>query len=269
MAIRSAREAGIPLLYKFRGLSKRHRIESIFRTHTLYWPAISELNDPFESKPRIVAPPIRSALDKRKAEGSVFELFRRQGMSRDEAKARSKAASLPGFLEKRAIEMTRKIPPALGAYRIYSLAGNCQSILLWSHYAEAHTGICLGFSTHKTDFGEAMEVYYSKNLATVDLFDREHETNLRAMALTKSDEWRYEQEFRLVSEEPTPSGMLPVNDHLYVFDPACLAEVIMGCNISTEDEDFVRTMVALSSSTIRLQKAVRSEHRFALDIVDA
>ena len=262
-------ETEIPRLYKFRGLSKKDRIESIFRAQTLYWPAISELNDPFESKPRIVFPPIRSALDKRKVEHSAFELFRRNGINREEAKARSKAASLPGFLEERAIEMTRKIPPALENYRIYSLAGNCHSILLWSHYAEAHTGICLGFSTHKTDFGEAMEVHYSKDLATLDLFDRKHETNLRVMALTKSDEWWYEHEFRLVSEEPTPSGMLPVNNHLYVFDPACLDEVIMGCNISTEDEVFVRKMVALSPSPIRLRKAIRSEYRFALDIVDA
>lgn len=269
MAIRSAREAGIPRLYKFRGLSRKDRIEQAFRSQILYWPAISELNDPFESKPRIVSPPIRSALDKRKVEHSAFELFRRNGMSREEAKARSKAASLPGFLDKRAIEITREIPPALEIYRIYSLAGNCQSILLWSHYAEAHTGICLGFSTHKTDFGEAMEVHYSKDLATVDFFDREHETNLRAMALTKSDEWRYEHEFRLVSQEPTPSGMLPVNNHLYVFDPACLTEVIMGCNISPEDEVFIREMVAFSPSPIKLRRAVRSEHRFELDIVDA
>lgn len=269
MAIRSAREAEIPRLYKFRGLSRRDRIEPIFRAQTIYWPAISELNDPFESKPRIVAPPIRSALDKRKCERLAFDLFRRHGMSRDEAKARSKAASSPGFLAERAIEMTRELPPALENYRVYSLAGNCQSILLWSHYAEAHTGICLGFSTCNTYFGDALEVHYSKDLATMDFFDRGDETNLRAMALSKSEEWRYEHEFRLVSQEPTPSGMLPVNDYLHVFDPACLVEVIMGCNISTEDEAFVREMVALSPSPIKLRKAIRSEHRFALDFVDA
>jgi hypothetical protein len=269
MAIRSAKEARIQRLYKFRTLSRRDRIEPIFCAQTLYWPAISELNDPFDSKPRIVTPPIRSVLDKRKVERSVFDLFRRHGMSHEEAKARSKAASLPGFLEERALEMTRQIPPAMEIYRIFSLAGNCRSILLWSHYAEAHTGICLGFSTHKTDFGEAMEVEYSQDLATLDLFDRAYETNLRAMVLTKSEEWRYEHEFRLVSEEPTPDGMITVLNHLYVFDSACLHEVIMGCNISPADEAFVREMVALSPSPIKLMRAVRSEHRFALDFIDA
>jgi hypothetical protein len=269
MAIRLASEAEVQRLYKFRGLSRRDRIEPIFRAQILYWPAISELNDPFESKPRIVAPPIRSALDKLKVERSVFDLFRRHGMSREEAKARSKAASLPGFLEEQVLEMSRQIPPAMEIYRIFSLAGNCQSILLWSHYAEAHTGICLGFSTHKTVFGEALEVAYQKNLAAIDLFDRTHETNLRAMALTKSEVWRYEHEFRLISEEPTPAGMIPIRNHFYVFDPSCLVEVVMGCNISPGDEAFVREMVAVSTSPIKLKRAVRSEHRFALDFVDA
>jgi hypothetical protein len=269
MAIRTASDAKVKALYKFRGLANRERLEQIFLHQALYWPAISELNDPFESRPRIVSPPIRNALEKLNIEHQAFSLLRRGGMERIEAKRRSKAASAPGFLDQRSAEMTRELPGALAVYRIFSLAANKHSILLWSHYADAHAGICLGFSTLGTDFGQALEVCYSKDLASLSFFERGHEENLLAMALTKSEDWRYEQEFRLVSQEPTPPGLFPVNNHWYTFRPDCLAEVTLGCNIQDRDEAFVRELVGSSPSPIKLLRAVKSEHKFALDFIDA
>lgn len=269
MAIRSARDVGIQRLYKFRGLTIRDRIEPIFRNQTLYWPGISELNDPFESRPQIVPPQMRNELEKRKVEWQAFALLRRNGMDRDEAKRRAKISTSPGFLQAKAAEMTLELPAALDKYRVFSLAGNCESILLWSHYAEAHTGICLGFSTDNQEFGDAIEVIYAKNLPTLEFLGRGNETNLIAMALTKSDEWKYEHEFRMLSQEPTLHGLPIVNDHKYNFCPEHLVEVVMGCNIKPVDEDFVREMVALSPTPIKIRKAIRSVHRFGVDIVDA
>lgn len=268
MNIRTAWKAGIHRLYKFRELSDRSRIESIFRDQALYWPSVSQLNDPFESKPRIVAPPIRNEIEKRKVERLAYELFRRHGLDREEAKRRAKASTMPGFLEKRAEEMTRELPPALEVYRIFSMAGNCESILLWSHYAKAHTGICLCFASDNQEFGEALEVSYSADLPAIAFFEQGLEANLRAMVLTKSQDWRYEHEYRLVSQEPTARGFFPVLDHRYNFRAKNLVEVIMGCNIAPDDEKFVREMVGLSPTPIKLRRAVRSLHRFALNFVD-
>src|ERR1035437_6005593 len=91
MAVRSARDNGITRLYKFRGLSKRERIEPIFRSQALYWPSFSELNDPFESKPIIAVPPMRTELEKHKVEKQAYSLLRRNdpNMDRREAKRRS------------------------------------------------------------------------------------------------------------------------------------------------------------------------------------
>lgn len=268
MAIRSAREAEVSRLYKFRGLSDRSKIEPIFRGQALYWPSVSQLNDPFESKPSIVAPPIRNEMEKLKVQRLTYELLRRQGMDRKEAKIRSKASARVGVLQECANEMTRELPAALEIYRIFSMAGNCHSILLWSHYAESHTGVCLVFSTDNQEFGDALEVTYSKDLATLDFFERGHEANLMAMVLTKSDEWKYEHEYRLISQEPTLHGLHLLNDHWYYFRPEHLVEVIMGCNIKPDDEVFIREMVGLSPTPIKLRKAARSLHRFALDIDD-
>ncbi len=269
MTIRSARDVGIQRLYKFRGLMCRDRIEPIFRDQTLYWPCISELNDPFESRPLVVPPQMRNELEKLKVKRQIFALLRRKGMDRAEAKRQAKTSTSPGFLQARAYEMTLELPVALDKYRVFSLAGNCESILLWSHYAEAHTGICLGFAIDNHEFGDAIEVIYAKDLPTLDFFERGDETNLKAMALTKSDEWKYEHEFRMVSQEPTIPGLPMVSDHKYKFSPEHLVEVVMGCNIKPVDEAFVREMVALSPTPIKIRRAIRSTHRFGVDIVDA
>lgn len=107
--------------------------------------------------------------------------------------------------------MTLELPAALDKYRVFRLAGNCESILLWSHYADAHTGICLGFSADNQEFGDAIEVIYAKDLPTLGFFKRGNEANLIAMALTKSDEWKYEHKFRMVSQEPTTVHRLGVD----------------------------------------------------------
>jgi hypothetical protein len=104
---------------------------------------------------------------------------------------------------------------------------------------------------------------------TLDFFERGNEANLKAMALTKSDEWKYEHEFRMVSQEPTIHGLPMVSDHKYKFSPEHLVEVVMACNIKPVDEVFVREMVALSPTPIKIRKAIRSTHRFGVDIVDA
>jgi len=268
MENRSAKGAGLHLLYKFRGLSNRERLEPIFRSQALYWPSISQLNDPFESRPRVIPPPMRNQLERLKVEKQVYDLCRRNGMARPEAKQHSKASTMPGFLQARADDMMSDLPSVLEMYRIFSLAGNCESILLWSHYAEAHTGICLGFVSDSQEFGQAIEVNYSCDLPSMDYFERDHEKTIATIALTKSIEWKYEQEFRLVSQEPTILGLPTVKDPWYCFRPEHLVEVIMGCNIKPVDESFVRDMVAAFPSPIKLRRAFRSTTRFGFEFVD-
>lgn len=268
MENRSAKKAGHLLLYKFRGLSNRERLEPIFRSQALYWPSISQLNDPFESRPRVIPPPMRNQLERLKVEKQAYDLYRRNGMARPNAKQHSKVLTMPGLLQARADEMMHDLPSVLEMYRIFSLAGNCESILLWSHYAEAHTGICLGFASDTQEFGQAIEVNYSCDLPNMDFFERDHEKIITTIALTKSKEWKYEQEFRLVSQEPTMCGLPIVKDHWYCFRPENLVEVIMGCNIKPTDENFVRDMVAACPSPIKLRRAVRSTIRFGFEFID-
>src|SRR5438876_4345329 len=51
---------------------------------------------------------------------------------------------------------------------IYSMTADPASLLIWSHYADAHKGICVEFSTGLWPFNLAWKVIYSSEYPVVD-----------------------------------------------------------------------------------------------------
>lgn len=113
-----------------------------------------------------------------------------------------------------------------------------RSPVMWTHYAEKHTGICLGFDIPEFRGSErllAPVIYAPERLAFLldsekDLYGIDAKFVL-AMLCTKSREWAYEQEYRTVAD-------LKIRDlvtgHYYVdFGPELqLREVIVGARNS-------------------------------------
>ena len=75
------------------------------------------------------------------------------------------------------------------------------SIRMWSYYAQAHEGICVGFDTKTRPFMAAMKVVYQNPDAPVDfasflLLDDPSELAAH-ISLRKATEWEFEQEYRI------------------------------------------------------------------------
>ena len=73
------------------------------------------------------------------------------------------------------------------------------SPVMWSHYADRHRGICLGFEIAKSDL---TKIRYTRDLLrgefNADFVVRPDETDLmNRLIKTKFDEWSYEREQRL------------------------------------------------------------------------
>jgi hypothetical protein len=106
-----------------------------------------------------------------------------------------------------------------------------QSPVMWAHYGDKHKGVCLGFEVSEQ---AASKVNYEPNRLNNLLGKQPSLSNvtdevLRTLITTKSVEWSYEREQRLIvrfsNAEHGPSGMhfLPVNTKLLT-----LTEVILG-----------------------------------------
>jgi hypothetical protein len=117
---------------------------------------------------------------------------------------------------------------------------NWDNLMLWSHYAGAHTGLCLGFDI-PDDSSEAsfdMDVYYQPNLLKIrDLADINFDLANRTLR-TKHESWSYEQEVRMfirIHDPPDEKGLF-----WFQFGPHLqLREVIIGTQCCAEDANVV------------------------------
>jgi len=145
---------------------------------------------------------------------------------------------------------------------VLCLAATNSDILMWSHYADCHKGICLEFRTDIKDsiFNKAEPFIYSDQYPHLDLDELaefEQLQNWATWMLTKSSHWSYEKEWRILDFDSGPG--------LKSFDSSCLSTVILGCCISDEDRRKVLGWVRDYPRPLCLMQARKSSTNFSIE----
>ena len=142
---------------------------------------------------------------------------------------------------------------------ILSLSADPAQILMWSHYADAHCGCCLQFSTRHKLFNRARRVYYPRSYPNVRFLDcvDDHAKFVKTMLLTKSVLWKYEREWRVIGEEP----------RLYKYSPDALTGIIFGFRMKPEYQDLIRRLVRKLNSPVCLYRAIPWKREFKMQIL--
>jgi hypothetical protein len=136
--------------------------------------------------------------------------------------------------------------------------------LLWSHYADSHRGVALGFDVPSELL---TDVRYKAGMAKVNIDDKataqaEIDSFLRELRYTKFSDWSYEDEVRQFFELKA----LARQSHLY-FVPfsknLVLREVILGvrCDLPIES---VRELVAQFPEKVHVSKARIAYSKFGV-----
>ncbi len=163
----------------------------------------------------------------------------------------------PAFLEAKVSEMTGIETAINERYRVYSLAERADIPLMWSHYGNKHSGVCLEFAVDNSFLSRALRVEYCTQYPSLGVGTPGLEVLLPL--LTKSADWSYECEYRLIGQErafASAAGQtLYTDDHWISFPAPTLKSVIVGCMMTDPDRDELRSMVAGGSTT--LKQAVR------------
>lgn len=150
---------------------------------------------------------------------------------------------------------------------IYIKSFSCKknNLLMWSHYADAHKGICIGY-----DFARVSEeikhhlypVQYSNVIPSIDDINRLriHEF----MYLRKSCCWSYEKEWRLIYKKED----LPYINHNITLN--CISEIQFGLRTSEEIKRKIFEIVKEKNekgSSIKLYETIKSEEGYSLKTV--
>ncbi len=119
-------------------------------------------------------------------------------------------------------------------YGMISFSEDYRSPLLWSHYADQHAGVCLGFEVPDD---QLLKVRYRK-----DRFKLDGQTNLTKKDLinlltVKFSEWRYERERRIMT--PLKIAIKDANKYFEPFsEKLVLREVLLGIKCPLSEEVF-------------------------------
>jgi len=132
------------------------------------------------------------------------------------------------------------------------------SVAMWSHYADSHRGICLGYDARdligKTGYSFA-PVEYQVDPPQIHISDVafDFETAIHRYIFKKKTEWEREKEWRLVRL---------LGGKGLVESPMSLHSVIIGINTSLEDEKSIQAI--LSDSDVSFFKLEQEAGTFDL-----
>lgn len=155
---------------------------------------------------------------------------------------------------------------------IASFCRRISSQLLWAHYAASYRGIAYHFVARgptMSPISDVRPVRYERQRPIIllseilDRFDpppqaeitQQHLSFYRRAYLTKSIEWSYEEEERLINDQAE-----------VVFDPRELASVIVGPRCSPEDVARLEEIVSRRSRALPIYRAKVAESDYAIEV---
>lgn len=171
-------------------------------------------------------------------------------------------------------------------FKIFCLSLERENHLMWSHYADSHKGICIGYLINylPKSIGWGEVNYFSKNSDFYRMAQYNDAGLIHAGLYSKNELWEYEKEVRLVSvnlnknenkvnyhEEPIPIHLLQEECiHAYI------SEIILGIHFPDEHLPLIKSVVKnlnmkykkIGPSAIKILKATRvPDYPFKLKII--
>ncbi|WP_092225123.1 DUF2971 domain-containing protein [Pseudomonas sp. NFACC08-1] len=243
------------MYYKYRSCSPR--TWDILRNHELYFSPPQNLNDPLD-----VSIDVKSEYER--AKSHVYKTDTHPEGRRSFLITMLDSIKKGVTKEGEEISLNKALYLFMQSRGILSLSKTAHDALLWSHYADGHRGICLGFNAEilqidgATDSGDVQYLptppYMEKFLELIEEFgefcrpwdgvhfsdeqgknfyNKQVDAMLQIGLYTKSEDWKYEKEFRLTSSPGNHS-----------FSTSALREVILGTKTSKADEEKIKDLLS-------------------------
>lgn len=156
-------------------------------------------------------------------------------------------------VDQKAIVVIEKLVKEVG---VACFAYDLNNTLMWSHYAQNHEGLCITYEIpqqHIIDnqdkiLGWSPVLYDPQEIDRLLVEKKDKPEELITVLLSsKSESWRYEQEFRIVSRTPGPQKI----------EKEWIKQICFGLNTSDEDMRLIRKIVAEKYQHVTICKMER------------
>jgi len=251
-----------PMFYKYRSMTGESAqwVERTVLQNEIYFAPASSFNDPFDLRPvfSLDANPARQKDDFLRM-SKKFEPHLSESERLSEARRVMETS-----LSAENIEHTTAAIQELHAHYLSTNVGIlCVStkrddILMWSHYADSHRGVCLEFDGMFAFMAHAQKVMYTHSRIPINPYEDDSNAMMEKALLTKSANWSYESEWRLCRYENGPG--------VVQFRPQNLTGIIIGALANTATQQKVKEWAKKRVTPIRLYQASTNGRKFELDI---
>lgn len=151
----------------------------------------------------------------------------------------------------------------LNRYGIACLSEHKTNMLMWSYYAEGHTGIALRFDMSRDHMFPLppilIKVRYRKDFPNLDYYLSSDDEQMYTVFGTKADSWSHEAEWRIVVRR---TGYVQVR-------PELISGIIFGLRTPKESEEVVRRWIKERTIPTALMRVEHEYRSFELKVVPA
>lgn len=256
------------ILYRYRAINK-FSLEDL-RDNVFYFASPAEFNDPFDCKNLFTFDGStdndwRFFLDRllQRNEPDLTIQERNQKLEKIIQSGIRKDSSQREKLLKIWGESLEEQSNKLG---VACLSQKPDDILMWSHYANKHHGFCLKFDKAilESKFF-CSKVRYRKKYPTFKEFLKADLVELSyVFLLSKSNHWKYEEEYRLVVDLSKDTD-IPFKRKIE-YPKEALVGVVWGCQMSKKDKGKIKNSIKDMSHKISFYQAKKSDNSYAITI---
>ena len=175
---------------------------------------------------------------------------------------------------------------------ICSLSKTFDNLLMWAHYCINHQGVCISIDIEKANKylskipngvyigAKELEVQYEEIIRKPDFFHDFSKNFFRYQLSTKAKDWEYEQEVRLVLNDPlsafTPMArpIKPKKNNEWegyrayaLIGGECFSELYLGINISKRRKSNLVKVARELNPNIKIYQMVRDLEKFSLSAI--
>lgn len=230
---------------------KKFRAQEIFTQSKIYFTSPSKFNDPFDCKlnmlpdgsPEQYKEVALKLLNEREAGNSLVEQQKKAKFIDDPENRSSMVKTVCTILQEK-----------IDHLGVYCLSTDPKNILMWSHYGDAHKGICLEFDSTQAFFSEALQVNYSSNYPENRFVAPKFEGLTERVVLTKAKYWNYEKEWRI----------LQPSQGYFCFNPNAITGLILGARITDDNIRSIQGWIRNRGPGFMVRKAELHEREYAI-----
>jgi hypothetical protein len=137
---------------------------------------------------------------------------------------------------------------------------NNSNLLMWSHYADSHRGMCLEFDSKAQPFSKSFEVLYKSKIPKINMdsllneeLDSEFIINLLSF---KSIDWKHEEELRIFHQE---------SNKCYVYPSNSLKAIYFGLRADQSDIEIVCSIIKSQNPDVQFYRMEKKELTFGIE----